>query len=78
MEDIICRGGADLWVEVSNIDAEDNRIDTDVELSLDGVREIVSAGARVILFPGQSITIYRRLAHTFYGDQNAVETTLVG
>ncbi len=78
MEDIICRGGADLWIEVSNVDAKDNRVNTDVELSLDGIKKKVSAGATIILTPGESITIPRGLAHSFYGDPHASEDSLVG
>ncbi len=65
MEDIINRGGNDIKITVWN-GAEDNSVlDTDVTVSLDGIRTTVKAGSMILLHPGQSITITPYLYHNF-------------
>jgi D-lyxose ketol-isomerase len=68
MEDIINRGGGRLVFNVRYVDASGRPTDEDVTVSTDGVRRTVSAGASIVLSPGESITMTRRLAHQFYGE----------
>ncbi len=74
-EDIINRGGGDLVIDLSHADAGRRLLDTPVSVSVDGTRRIVPARGRVVLRPGESITLYQGLAHTF---QAAHAPALVG
>lgn len=67
MEDIINRGGGDLVVELWNSDKDENKLDTPVEVSIDGTRCTFAAGEQVTLVPGQSITLVPGMYHRFYG-----------
>ena len=66
VEDIIVRAGGTLAVEVHDAAEDGSFADTDVTLSLDGVRRTVPAGATLELAPGESITLepgcYHRLS----------------
>ncbi len=66
MEDIINRGGGDLVVELWNSNAEEHKLDTPVEVSIDGTRHVFEAGEPVILHPGMSITLVQGMYHRFY------------
>lgn len=67
-EDIICRAGGNLVVQLYNR-ALDGRLDTtDVTVSLDGVAHQVTAGHCFILHPGESIRLTPQLYHRFYGE----------
>lgn len=65
MEDIINRGGNDLYIKVYNGNEAKERLDTDVEVHTDGRCYMVKAGTSVLLKPGQSITIYPYMYHEF-------------
>lgn len=65
MEDIINRGGNDVYITVFNGDEEGNELDTDVVVAKDGVKITVAAGSKVRLQPGESITITPYLYHDF-------------
>lgn len=65
MEDIINRGGNDLYIKVYNGDADRNRLDTDVLVHTDGRCYTVAAGTEVLLKPGESITIFPYMYHEF-------------
>lgn len=65
MEDIINRGGNDVYITVFNGDEEGKELDTDVEVVKDGVKIMVAAGTKVRLQPGESITITPYLYHDF-------------
>lgn len=72
MEDIINRGGGDLVIKLYN-STEDNKLaDTDVSVSIDGVRYTFPAGHIVRLKPGQSITLTKGLFHSFWAEGGAV------
>jgi len=66
-EDIINRGGGRLVIQLYNAAEDDRLADTDVTVSVDGVRRTVKAGECVTLDPGESITLTPRLYHKFWG-----------
>lgn len=65
MEDIINRGGNDVYITVYNGAVDGSLLDTDVTVSKDGVEMTVPAGSRITLSPGESITITQYLYHDF-------------
>lgn len=77
MEDIIVRGGGNLVIEMFNLDENGDRLDTDVTVMTDGMARTVKAGAPLVLGPGESITIDRRLEHCFYAEAGS-GTVLAG
>ena len=68
-EDIINRGGGNLVVQLYNSTNDEQLADTDVTVSLDGVRRTVPAGDCVTLNPGESIFLPPRLYHKFWGEK---------
>ena len=68
MEDIINRGGGNLVVELFNSDENEKPADTNVEVSIGGLRKNFSAGSRIVLNPGQSICFEPGMYHRFYGE----------
>lgn len=77
MEDIICRGGGDLLIQVHNRAADGGLADTPVQVSMDGRRLEVPAGTVLRLTPGESITIPSYLYHEFWAAEGT-GTSLVG
>lgn len=69
MEDIINRGGGNLIVEVYNATEDDKLADTGVTVYIDGHTEIVPAGTKIRLTPGESITLPQRQYHAFWAEQ---------
>jgi D-lyxose ketol-isomerase len=67
-EDIINRGGGQLVIQLYNATADDRLADTEVTVSIDGVRRHLAAGDKVTLGPGESITLPSRLYHQFWGE----------
>lgn len=65
MEDIINRGGNDLYISVYNGDKNGERLDTDVIIHKDGHQYELKAGEQVKLSPGESITISPYVYHDF-------------
>lgn len=68
-EDIINRGGkatGRLALELYNSEEKVGFAQTPVIVSCDGLERHLDAGAKVILGPGESITLPPRLYHTFY------------
>jgi D-lyxose ketol-isomerase len=65
MEDIINRGGNDVYITVYNGSEDNRKLDTDVTVHCDGIAKVLPAGSRVLLKPGQSITITPYLYHDF-------------
>lgn len=65
MEDIINRGGNDIYITVYNASKEEEMLDTDVVVNTDGKEFVVAAGTRVLLKPGESITIPQYMYHDF-------------
>lgn len=75
MEDIINRGGGDLAVQLYNATPDEGLADTPVQVSIDGQRRTVPAGATVLLKPGESITLEPRSYHKFWA---VGQTALIG
>jgi D-lyxose ketol-isomerase len=71
-EDIINRGGGKLAIQLYNATEDEDLADTDVAVSMDGVRRVVKAGETVVLGPGESITLPTRLYHKFWGIEGRV------
>ena len=69
MEDIINRGGGNLIVEVYNATEDDGLADTDVTVYIDGHTEVVPAGTKIRLTPGESITSPQRQYHAFWAEE---------
>ncbi len=64
-EDIINRGGNDVYITVYNGTKDMRKLDSDVMIHSDGRRYLVPAGSRIRLTPGESITITPYLFHDF-------------
>lgn len=67
MEDIINRGGGDLEITVYNADEKEDFADTDVQLTMDGEKVTVPAGGKILLKPGQSVTLMPGQYHQWIG-----------
>jgi D-lyxose ketol-isomerase len=67
-EDIINRVGGNMVIELHNRTPDDKLADTEVEVSLDGVKRKVPAGTQLILKPGESITLTPYLYHEFWAE----------
>jgi len=79
VEDIICRGGGSLIVQVWNGAEDGSRLDTPVTVNIDAHVYEVEAGAKVELTPGESITLPQYLYHEFWGESaKAGDYVLVG
>lgn len=76
-EDIICRAGGNLLCKVYNSASDGSLANTDVEITLDGVRHCVEAGHVFRLAPGQSITLTPLLYHEFWAEPGT-GTSIVG
>lgn len=71
-EDIINRGGGDLVISLYSATSDEGLADTPVTVSIDGVEHTVAAGGRVVLHPGESITLSPYLYHKFWGEAGRV------
>ncbi len=65
MEDIINRGGNDVYITVYNGAEDRSKLDTDVVVHCDGKKTVVPAGTQICLKPGDSITITQYMYHDF-------------
>ncbi|MGC8625073.1 MAG: D-lyxose/D-mannose family sugar isomerase [Phycisphaerae bacterium] len=65
-EDIINRGGGDLVIELYNSDQQGKFATTEVHVRCDGLERFVPAGGKIVLKPGESITLVPGLYHSFY------------
>jgi D-lyxose ketol-isomerase len=68
MEDIINRGGGNLVLELFPSDENEEIADHAFQVSTDGMVRTLQPGDKVILTPGESITLYQGLYHNFYGE----------
>ena len=69
MEDIINCGGGNLIIKLYNSTEDEELANTDVVVSMDGVRYTLPAGSEVRLTPGESITLTPGLYHRFWGEE---------
>ena len=69
MEDIINVGGGNLIIKLYNATEDDELADTDVTVSVDGVKYTYPAGYELKLCPGDSVTLTPRLYHRFWGEE---------
>lgn len=76
-EDIICKSGGNLLIKVYNKSASDGLAESEVNVSLDGVRHRVKAGHTFRLKPGESITLTPFLYHEFWAEEGT-GTSIVG
>lgn len=68
VEDIINRGGGNLVIELYGSDEHGEFSDQPVTVSVDGFDRTVHPGGKIVLTPGESITLTRGMYHTFYGE----------
>ena len=71
-EDIINRGGGDLVIELFNASPEETLDTTPVNVVRDGVRYVYDAGTRIVMKPGESITLTPFLYHSFWAENGKV------
>ncbi|MFR3482387.1 MAG: D-lyxose/D-mannose family sugar isomerase [Clostridia bacterium] len=69
MEDIINRGGGNLMVKVYNSTEDEKFADTPVTVMVDGHHYHVPAGSVIRITPGESITLYSGMYHSFWGEK---------
>ena len=67
MEDIINRGGGDLEITLWQSDENEDFTDRDVVVKVDGVETVVPAGGKIVLHPGQSVTLSPYQYHQWQG-----------
>ncbi|TGB89379.1 D-lyxose/D-mannose family sugar isomerase [Escherichia sp. E2748] len=67
-EDIINRGGGNLIVELWNADSNEQTVDRDVTVVIDGCRQKHTAGSQLRLSPGESICLPPGLYHSFWAE----------
>jgi D-lyxose ketol-isomerase len=77
MEDIICRAGGNLVMELCNSTPDEEFDTTAVQANIDSLTRTVEAKGRLILTPGESICLPRGLYHAFWGEPGK-GTVLVG
>src|SRR5215469_72457 len=70
MEDIINRGGGKLIVQLYNSTPDEQLDSTDVVIMTDGVTQVLPAGGKLRLSPGESITIPEYCYHTFWAEDS--------
>ncbi len=68
-EDIINRGGGNLVIELYNSDSNEAFSKSNVTFLCDGIKKNISAGGRVVLTPGESITLRTGMYHRFYAEE---------
>ena len=70
MEDIINRSGGRLVIQLWNADRRTEARDdeSDVHVGIDGIQRTVPAGGKVVLEPGESITLPPYMYHLFYAE----------
>lgn len=77
-EDIINRGGGKLVIKLARASEDESALSEDaVEVATDGVTRTVPARGRVVLSPGESITLVPKLYHAFWAEAGS-GTVMVG
>ena len=71
-EDIINRGGGKLVIELARASPDEKGFaDEQFEVSCDGIRRRLSPRERIVLLPGESVTLEPRVYHTFWADSGS-------
>lgn len=65
VEDIINRGGGNLEITLHSSNKDGELSDAPVTASVDGFERTVPSGGKVVLTPGESITLVRGMYHAF-------------
>jgi D-lyxose ketol-isomerase len=76
MEDIINRGGGNVFIQLYNSADDGGLADTPVHISMDGRNYTAPAGTMVKLTPGESITLFQKVYHKFWGEKGTGFTLL--
>jgi D-lyxose ketol-isomerase len=74
-EDIVNRGGGRLVLELDYSDAAPNAPPREIRVWCDGQQRTLKSHKRLVLSPGESVTLPPLLCHQFYGED---QTVLVG
>ncbi len=68
-EDIICRAGGNILVQLTKADPDGNPSNESFPVQVDGCTRKLSPGEIVRLHPGESLTIHPRTIHQFWGEE---------
>lgn len=68
-EDIVCRAGGNILVQLTKADAQGNPSQEDLDVSIDGRKVKLTIGETVRLEPGMSVTIPPYTIHQFWGEE---------
>ena len=68
-EDIINRGGGNVLVQLTNVDAADRPAPGTLAVVVDGCRRTIASGETVRIRPGESLCIPPRTIHQFWGEE---------
>lgn len=68
-EDIICRAGGNILVQLTKADADGNPSSESFTVQKDGCTQRLSPGGIIRLTPGESINIPPRTIHQFWGEE---------
>ena len=77
MEDIINRGGGNLMVQLHESTPDEKLSESPLRVKIDGYFREFEAGAVIRLLPGSSVTMHRRLYHSFWAEEGS-GTVVVG
>ena len=69
MEDIIVRNGGNLLMQLYDSDQNEEKLNTPVTVSIDGIQRTFKAGEIIRLQPGESITFTQGLYHNFWAEE---------
>jgi D-lyxose ketol-isomerase len=69
MEDIINRGGGNLVIELYASDESETLSQEPVVVRVDGVKQTLDPGGKIILTPGESVCLEPYMYHRFYGQK---------
>jgi D-lyxose ketol-isomerase len=68
MEDIINRGGGNLVMELYASDKLEALSNTEFDIKIDGIKHRLKPNSRIVLTPGESISLEQGIYHRFYGE----------
>lgn len=68
MEDIINRGGGNLVLELYKSDKKEALSEEEFDIQIDGIKHHLKPNSKIILTPGESISLKQGIYHRFYGE----------